>query len=250
MKQSEESEFNNLKDKPKYDCFRRKTYTFAVVIIQIRLSDMAKVGYIFHADQYDGFDADRQWMERYGCVQVVEELSGQEKQRPAWKQLMASLGRGDELVVAKFSNAVRGVRELAVLLELCRVKVVRLVSIHDRIDSRGALFPNTKIGDVLEMFGSLPEETAALRKASAHVARLRMSRKPTKTDTGKMKADREECIVHMYDEGHSIDEIWEVSGFKSRSSVFRILNKHGVTLNRGPHQGPLKKRKNDIQEEQ
>jgi len=24
--------------------------------------------------------------------------------------------------------------------------------------------------------------------------------------------------------------------------VFRILNKHGVTLNRGPHSGPLKKR--------
>lgn len=240
MKRKMDFEFNNLKDIFKYDCFLRKTCTFAVVIIQIRLSDMAKVGYIFHAEQYDGFDADRHWMEEYGCVQVVEELSGQEKQRPAWKQLMASLGRGDELVVAKFSNAVRGVRELAVLLELCRVKVVRIISIHDRIDSHGILFPETKTGDVLEMFGSLPEETAALRKASAHVARLRMSRKQVKTNAGKMRADREECIVHMYDEGHSIDEIWEVSGFKSRSSVFRILNKHGVTLNRGPHQGPLK----------
>lgn len=210
---------------------------------------MAKVGYIFHADQYEGFDADKRWMEEYGCVQVVEELSGQEKLRPAWKQLLASLGRGDELVVAKFSNAVRGVRELAVLLEHCRVKVVRLVSVHDRIDSRGTLFPDTKVGDVLEMFGSLPEEAAALRRASAHVARLRMASKKVKTQAGKMKADREECIVHMYEEGHSIDEIWEVSGFKSRSSVFRILNKHGVALNRGPHQGPLKRRSDDTLEE-
>jgi DNA invertase Pin-like site-specific DNA recombinase len=208
---------------------------------------MAKVGYIFHAAHYDGFDADRRWMEEYGCVQVVEEMCGQEKQRPAWKQLLQSLGRGDELVVSKFSNAVRGVRELAVLLELCRVKVVRLISIHDRIDSKGEMFPDTKTGDVLEMFGSLPEETAALRMASAHVARLKMSQKKAKTDAGRARADREECIVHMYDEGRSIDEIWEASGFKSRSSVFRILNKHGVTLNRGPHQGPLKKRKDDTQ---
>lgn len=32
------------------------------------------------------------------------------------------------------------------------------------------------------------------------------------------------------------------SGFRSRSSIFRILNKHGITLNRGPHSGPIRKR--------
>ena len=105
-------------------------------------------------------------------------------------QASESLGRGDELVVAKFSNAVRGVRELAVLLELCRVKVVRLVSVHDRIDSHGTLFPDTKIGDVLEMFGSLPEETAALRRASAHVARLKMASKKVKNQADKSADSR------------------------------------------------------------
>ena len=46
-----------------------------------------------------------------------------------------------------------------------------------------------------------------------------------------------------------IDDIWAVSGFKSRSSIFRILRKYGITLNRGPHSGPIKKwneRKNPI----
>ncbi|MDC1903247.1 recombinase family protein, partial [Bacteroides uniformis] len=56
------------------------------------------------------------------------------------------------------------------------------------------------------------------------------------------KLEREKNIVNMYNEGHSIDDIFAISGFTSRSSVFRILNKHGVTLNRGPHSGPLKKR--------
>ena len=41
---------------------------------------------------------------------------------------------------------------------------------------------------------------------------------------------------------NNIDKIWKVSGYKSRTSVFRVLNRHGVQLNRGRHQGPLKKR--------
>ena len=47
----------------------------------------------------------------------------------------------------------------------------------------------------------------------------------------------------MYNNGHSIDDIWRVSGFSSRSSVFRILNKYGVSLNRGKFNGLLGKRK-------
>ncbi len=43
----------------------------------------------------------------------------------------------------------------------------------------------------------------------------------------------------MYDAGHFIDDIWKVSGYRSRTSVFRVLNGSGVQLNRGRHQGPL-----------
>ena len=57
------------------------------------------------------------------------------------------------------------------------------------------------------------------------------------------KAEREKTIVAMYNNGHSIDDIWKISGFSSRSSVFRILNKYGVSLNRGKFSGPLGKRK-------
>ena len=206
-------------------------------------TDMAKVGYIFKAACYDGFNADKEWMEQYGCIQVVEEENGHEKLRPQWKQLMASLERGDELVVSKFSNALRGSRELAAFIEFCRVKVVRIISIHDKIDSRGDLFSETKASDVLEMFGSLPEECAALRKASAHIIHLKQNiNQPTK-EKNISKAERERTIVAMYNNGHSIDDIWKVSGFNSRSSVFRILNKYGVTLNRGKFSGPLGKRK-------
>lgn len=115
---------------------------------------MAKVGYIFKANHYDSYEADKEWMLKFGCVQVIEEETDHELMRPQWKQLMNALDRGDELVVSKFSNAVRGVRELAVCIEMCRIKVVRLISIHDRIDSRNELFKETTAAEVLEMIGS------------------------------------------------------------------------------------------------
>lgn len=214
------------------------------LLSSIVYSDMAKVGYIFRANSYDAFDADKEWMQQYGCVQVIEESVEHETLRPLWKQLMANLERGDELVVPKFSNAVRGLRELAAFIELCRIKVVRIISIHDRIDTRGKLFPDTSVAEVLEMFGALPEEVAVLRKSSDHIMRLQQNIKaPLATKKAMSKTEREKTIVDMYNNGHSLDDIWAASGFNSKSSVFRILNKYGVQLNRGRTKGPRNKQK-------
>ena len=84
---------------------------------------MAKVGYIMATSQYDKLEEDRKWMNDFGCIRIVEENDEDERNRPLWKQLMVALQRGDELVIPKFSNAMRGCRELAIFLEFCRVKV-------------------------------------------------------------------------------------------------------------------------------
>ena len=52
----------------------------------------------------------------------------------------------------------------------------------------------------------------------------------------------EKTVINLYVAGHPIDEVWRASGFRSRSSVFRILNKHGIKLNRGYHPGPIKRK--------
>lgn len=205
---------------------------------------MAKIGYIMVTAHYDKTEADRQWMQDYGCLRIIEEKDEDEKARPLWKQLMVALERGDELVISKFSNALRGSQELAIFLEFCRVKVIRIISIHDRIDSRNELFPETKPSDVLEMIGSLPDEALALRKASEHVTKLQermIVTLPPVSTSKKKRLEREKTVINLYAAGHPIDEIWRASGFHSRSSVFRILNKHGIKLNRGKHSGPIKK---------
>ena len=211
--------------------------------------------------QYDKLEEDREWMNNFGCIRIIEECDENERNRPLWKQLMVALQRGDELVIPKFSNAIRGSRELATFLEFCRVKAIRVISIHDRIDSKNQLFPETKPSDVLEMMGALPEEVLALRKTAEHVVNLEevlalrktaehvvnlqakmIASLPKVSSTKLQKLDREKTVINLYAAGHPIDEIWRVSGFKSRSSVFRILNKHGIKLNRGNHSGPIKKK--------
>ncbi len=191
---------------------------------------MAKVGYIYADKSNDSLTADKEWMQRYGCIKIFEDVV--EKERPVWHQLLRDLDRGDELVVAKFSNAVRGILQLSMLVELCRVKVVRLISIRDRIDTNGELFPDTTQGQIMSMIGSLPAETITLRKAGEHEIHLkqRVVVIPKKTTSKERKREIEKLICTMYKENHSIDDIWRASGFRSRSSVFRILNKYGIKL--------------------
>ncbi len=200
---------------------------------------MAKIGYIFLADAYETVDADKEWMHTFGCMKIVEEKAEDEKLRPEWKALLMNLERGDELVISKFSNALRGSRELAFFLELCRIKVIRVISINDQIDSRDVVFSPKRTSEFLEIIGSLPAEVSTLRKASSHIVRLQSTKPKTKAILSRQ--ERETTIVNMYNGGHSIDDIWSISGFKSRSSIFRILKKYGIALNRGPHSGPIKK---------
>ena len=91
----------------------------------------------------------------------------------------------------------------------------------------------------------LPEEVFALRKSAEHVVNLqeKMIVSPPPVSSAKMqKLDRGKTVINLYVAGHPIDEVWRASGFRSRSSVFRILNKHGIKLNRGNHSRTIKRK--------
>lgn len=167
------------------------------------------------------------------------------RSRPQWKQLMASLGRGDELVVAKFSNAVRDLRGLAALVELCRIKVVRLVSIHDKIDTLGELFPDTTAAQVLEMVRGPARRGSRVTQVVQPYHATATNHQATGNEEGHVEGGTGKTIVDMYNNGYSIDDIWEVSGFNSKSSIWRVLNKYGVYLNRGRTSGPRVKKQQD-----
>lgn len=63
------------------------------------------------APDYDDFSADSEWMESFGCVEIVrEELLSGNKARAQWDSLMARVQFGDTVVIPKLSNALRGAR--------------------------------------------------------------------------------------------------------------------------------------------
>jgi hypothetical protein len=119
---------------------------------------------------------------------------------------------------------------------------IRLISIHDQIDTGNQLFPETKTSDVLAVIAMLPKEVMAIRKAALHAQRLKY-RMPTISTKSVAKSDRNKRIINMYLHGVSLDDIFAMSGFTSRSSVFRILNDAKIELTRGRTRGPLGPRK-------
>lgn len=206
---------------------------------------MAKFGYIMlypGIDQTE-VDADIKRMEELGCVEVVqEEMPMKESSRTLWDSLTARLRSGDVIVLSKLSNALRGARQLVFFLEFCRVQNVRLISLRDKIDSGNELFPETRTSDVLTAIALLPKESNAVRNSTRHLVKVQrhISDLSHKAVT---KAERNKQVVNMYLQGISIDDIFAASGFRSRSSVFRILNEANVDLNRGRTKGPLGPRK-------
>ena len=195
---------------------------------------MAKVGYVMN---YAGYRAntDKEWMKRFGCNEIMEEQQDYEL-RTEWNKLLDRLNKGDELVVPKLSHVLRETRQLSYLLEYCRLKEIRLISIHDCIDSGNELFPESQMSDILNVVALLPKEAFDIRKSSDAVRKVK-SRMRTLSPVDYNRIERKEFVVNMYKSGHLINEIWKASGFRSRSSVFRVLKEAGITLNRGRKKG-------------
>jgi DNA invertase Pin-like site-specific DNA recombinase len=154
-----------------------------------------------------------------------------EKLRPGWSKLLSGLKYGDVLVIPKLSNVLRGTRQLSVFLELCRVQSIRLVSIHDKIDTAGELFTETRVADVLNIIAALPKEVNLRRKAEQHTTQLK-GKITHLTEASYKRAERIKIVVNMYKEHHRLEDIMRASGFKSRDSIFRVLKEAGVQLNR------------------
>ena len=202
---------------------------------------MARIGYIFQSKALENKEEALSWMKDFGCDTIILEEGIQEKLRPEWRKMLSNLEKRDTIVITKLSHALRGIRELGAFLDLCQQYGIRLISLEDRIDTGGQLYQETTVRDVLSSIGRLSSEVMYLRRAEGRAVRLRKETQP-KTLKAGLKLDREKTVVNMYNSGHSIDDIWKVSGYKSRTSVFRVLNRYGVQLNRGRHQGPIKKK--------
>ena len=168
---------------------------------------MAKTGYLFLAKGYKAREEDIAWMKEFGCDEIVVEEGIQERLRPQWRRLLTLLKKNDEIVVTSLSNVVRGIRELGAFLDLCRAYRIRIVSIHDRIDTKDELFPDTTAGSVIDTISRISEESTKVRRSEGRIVR---NLKSERTEDGQGEDDREHVQVRpcrgRYLEGQRLQE--------------------------------------------
>lgn len=192
---------------------------------------MAIIGYLPYLPGYENRAADKQWMESFTCSRIVEELPEEKRFGLGLDKLLAIIEKGDTLVISKLAHILKGTRQLSFFLEFCRLKEVRLVVIHDSIDTSNELFPETKVSDVLAVIARLPEEANTVRKWASQTGKNTKGIKVL-SRAAYGRAERKKLVVNMYRSGYSIEDIWKASGFRSRSSVFRVLKDEGVEPSR------------------
>lgn len=157
---------------------------------------------------------------------LYEEALEDEEIRPKWREMLGKLKKNDELYILKFSNAVRNLRELTMLLEICTVEKIHLVSLNDKLDSS-----DDKVARVFSVFGSLTIDIAAQRN------RENTDRPSLKKRTNLNFVDKQErngTVEKLYLEGVPVPEIMQKTRIHSNSTIYRILQELGLDPKRRP----------------
>ena len=192
---------------------------------------MNKFGYYFNPKNDKNPPQDIEAFKKFGCDNIFVDKKEQERDRPQWRYLLGTLQVGDELYVKSLGNALRGVTQLSFLLQIIKSKNLRFVSIENKIDTSGILYQHTTLGDVFDTIASLPSEISAIRHVNDSSSSNTTVIHPD-TNSSRRRLKRHATVINMYNCGYSIPEIIKKSGYTSKASIFYILKRYAIELNR------------------
>lgn len=167
-------------------------------------------------------------LEAAGCDKIFIEQAEDEGKRPKWKRLLKEVGRNDEIVILRLSNALRGLVQLASFFEMCRIKKIRVISLKDKFDTYDEMFPSST-SQLVDAIGSFPGDILASKISTS---RINAARKKKKTSFQITREEREKRCVELYNNGIGLKDIKEETGFSSNSSIYRVLKNNGINVNR------------------
>ena len=200
-------------------------------IYKIFLSNMKHIGYINNAQDNEPTELLKSLMRQYHCCAIYVEQD--DIKRSAWKSFVDNLDEGDVAVLLSFDNAFFSFSEMIFFLKLCTKRKVRIISISDAVDSFDELFP---------------EESSTRSTLSAIVS---MSASKTNKNYNDIDAElvsdkrcdrklkRYRMVINMYNAGYSIKDIMNKTGYKGKSTIYKILHLYDVemeypTMSRNP----------------
>jgi DNA invertase Pin-like site-specific DNA recombinase len=119
---------------------------------------MALIGYARVSTAEQDLAAQRRALAAAGCAEIVEETaSGGDASRPELARLLARLGPGDTLVVARLDRLARSLAHLLAVIAGLEARGARFRSLADPIDTTG---PSGTL--VLQILGAVAEFERAL----------------------------------------------------------------------------------------
>lgn len=179
------------------------------------------VGYARVSSLSQNLDAQIDNLKKAGCERIfTDKISGTEKEREGWKDLITYIRTGDMLVITELSRMSRSLPHLLEIVEILKKRKVQFKSLRENIDTStatGRAFLSI-MGAISQMELEIKKERAEAGRAAAK-ARGKSGGRP-KTDPDKL----EQARILYQNSDKSAAKVCEIFGF-SRRTLFTYMKK-------------------------
>ena len=178
---------------------------------------MNNIGYINTAHLIGDIWSQSERMKQCGCSNIhVDSPKG--RRRPEWDKFIDSLEKGDSAVLVSFDNAFRNFNDMVFFIKYCSKMEIRIISLHDELDTHDLLFPEKKTANTLDLIC----QVFAKRDRNSHDD---LEAELYSNEYNDKKLKRYKLVINMYKAGYSVKEIMERTGYRGKSNIYRVLHK-------------------------
>ncbi len=185
-------------------------------------------GYARVSKQDQVFDRQLDSLKAAGCEEIFKEkVSGRNKDKPELEKLFAKLRNGDLLVVDSLDRLGRTSKEIINLLHHFKEQGIQFRSLKE-----GVFDTTTPMGEAIFQIIAILKamEVEVLRERTLDgLTAARARGKSGGRKKGDYDKNKAVAASLLYKEGkYSIAEILEITGIKSKSTLYRFLKYEGV----------------------
>ena len=190
-----------------------------------------KIGYARVSTREQNLSSQEDALGKAGCSKIYKDkISGKVFNREGLSACMEYLRSGDTLVIYRLDRLGRSVKEMLDLCAQLEQRRVKLVSLQDNLDTSTAVGRFT-----MQILASLAEYNRNLIlegcKAGIEAAKKRGVQFGRKLGT-KIPKHKKDSVIKLYNAGCSIKEIKEITGLKSRVTIYNYLKEENIKPNR------------------
>nr|WP_302962677.1 hypothetical protein [uncultured Prevotella sp.] len=100
---------------------------------------------------------------------------------------------------------------------------IRIISLHDELDTHDQLFPDRKTANTLDLIC----QVFAKRDRNSHDD---LEAELYSNEYNDKKLKRYKLVINMYRAGYSVKEIMKRTGYRGKSNIYRVLHKYDVNM--------------------